>query len=67
VYKYLHLSHSFLECSLTIEVFHTLQHVQTHMHLNTYQNLVVHLKNTKMQSFITGGVENKYYLYVALT
>ena len=27
----------------------------------------VHLKITKMQSFITGGVENKYYLYVVLT
>jgi hypothetical protein len=65
--KYLHLSHSFLECSLNIVVFHTLQHVQTHMHFNTYQNLVVHLKITKMQSFITGGGENKYYLYVVLT
>jgi hypothetical protein len=33
--KYLRLSHSFLECSLNIEVFHTLQHIRTHMHLNT--------------------------------
>jgi hypothetical protein len=29
--------------------------------------LLVHLKITKMQSFITGGVENKYYLYGVLT
>ena len=28
---------------------------------------MVHLKITKMQSFITGGVENKYYFYVGLT
>jgi hypothetical protein len=28
---------------------------------------VVHLNITKMQSFITRGVENKYYLYVVLT
>jgi hypothetical protein len=28
---------------------------------------VVHLKIMKMQSFITGGVENKYYLYDVLT
>jgi hypothetical protein len=67
VYKYLHLSHSFLECSLNIEVFHTLQHVRTHMRSNTSQNLVVQLKITKMQSFITRGMENKYYLYDVLT
>jgi hypothetical protein len=64
----IYISHIFfLECSLNIEVFHTLPHVQTHMHLNTYQKLLVHLKITKMQSFITGGVENKYYLYDVLT
>jgi hypothetical protein len=28
---------------------------------------VVHLKITKLQSSITGGVENKYYLYDVLT
>jgi hypothetical protein len=28
---------------------------------------VVHLKITKMQNFIIGGVENKYYLYDVLT
>jgi hypothetical protein len=28
---------------------------------------VIHLKVTKMQSFITGGVKNKYYLYDVLT
>jgi hypothetical protein len=28
---------------------------------------VVHLEITKMQSFITGGVKNKYYLYDVLT
>jgi hypothetical protein len=33
VYKCLHLSHSFLECYFNIEVFHTLKHVRTHMHL----------------------------------
>jgi hypothetical protein len=53
VYKYLNISHSFLGCPLNIEVFHTLQHVRTHMHLETLQNLVVLHKITKMQSFIT--------------
>jgi hypothetical protein len=37
------------------------------MHLITKQNVVVHLKITKMQSFIIGGLENKYNLYDTLT
>jgi hypothetical protein len=34
---------------LDIEVFHTLEHVQTHMHLKTEQNLVftLSLRNVK--------------------
>jgi len=33
VYKCLHLSHSSIQCYLNIEVFHTYQHVRTHMHV----------------------------------
>jgi hypothetical protein len=40
VYKWLHLSHCFLECCLNIEVFHTLQHVRSRTHLKFLHKLV---------------------------
>jgi len=43
VYKCLHLSHSSIQCYLNIEVFHTLPHVRTHMHVKFENNIFLSL------------------------
>ena len=61
VYKCLHLSHSSIQCYLNTEVFHTYQHVRTHMHVKFEHNLVLTLilQNTMLYKVMV--VQNKVF------
>ena len=63
VYKCLHLSHSSIQYYLNIEIFHTYQHVRTHMHVKFEHNLVLTLilQNTMLYKVMV--VQHKGFFY----
>ena len=64
VYKCLHLSHSSIQYYLNIDVFHTYQHVRTHMHVKFEHNLVLTLTLQNTMFYKVMVVQNKCFFYM---
>jgi hypothetical protein len=63
VYKWIHVSHSFMKHYLNIEVYHTFQIFRIHMHFKLYHNLVFIITLVNMKLFYHLLLKNIFYLF----